>query len=209
VLMNVSAWPARGAEHLSFRYFMDLSEAVNGGVDISEITVTRNYAQGSPAISGLVPYGEGEHIYSVEVSYEGDTLYPGTNESYKREAQFRISLPQSADTSAWDPSNDWSCKDLEVGYSGQKRATNIAVYDNGVQISGAEPNKPPVLDLRERLVVRDASGRYGSGEMPPAVFNLLGRSVTVPARGRTVAAAPGLYVESLRQGEVRGTLRVW
>ena len=80
----------------------------------------------------------------MHVSYEGDTLYPGTQDSYKREAQFRIQLPNSFPATSWNPANDWSYQ--TVGASGQTavKAINMPIYDGGLQIWGAEPGEPPV-----------------------------------------------------------------
>jgi len=142
VLCNMTNEPARVCRTLSYRYFVDLSEAIAAGIPVSSITVQTNYLQGNAKLSALTPYNGSGSIYYLEVSYYNDSLFPGTQDSYKREAQFRISLPQNAAASSWNTSNDWSYK--TVGTSSPDTAVNIPVYDNEVQVWGAEPNKAPV-----------------------------------------------------------------
>ncbi len=144
VLCNKTNQPARVCTHLSYRYFVDLSEVAAAGIPISQVTVTTNYLQGKAKVGPLTPYNGSTSIYFVEVSYEGDTLFPGTQDSYKREAQFRIQLPNNSASAAWDPSNDWSYKTVAMSGQAAVKAINMPIYDNGVQIWGAEPDKPAV-----------------------------------------------------------------
>jgi hypothetical protein len=123
---------------------VDLSEAISAGISVSDITVQTNYLQGNAKVGSLTAYNGSSSIYYLEVSYVGDSLYPGTQDSYKREAQFRISLPQNAAASSWDPTNDWSYKTVATSSQTAMKAVNMPIYDNGVQIWGAEPNKPAV-----------------------------------------------------------------
>lgn len=106
--------------------------------------MTTNYLQGKAKVGPLTPYNGSTSVYYVEVSYEGDTLFPGTQDSYKREAQFRIQLPNNSASTAWDPSNDWSYKTVAMSGQAAVKAVNMPIYDDGVQIWGAEPNKPAV-----------------------------------------------------------------
>jgi hypothetical protein len=144
VLCNKTNEPARVCTKLSYRYFVDLSEAISAGISVGDVTVQTNYLQGKAKISALTPYNGSSSIYYLEVSYDGDSLYPGTQDSYKREAQFRISLPQNAAASSWDPTNDWSYKTVGASSQAAMKAVNMPIYDNGMQIWGAEPNKPAV-----------------------------------------------------------------
>ncbi|NLD92878.1 MAG: T9SS type A sorting domain-containing protein [Fibrobacter sp.] len=141
-LYNKTITPARLCTDLSYRYFVDLSEAISAGIAVDQITVKTNYIAGKAKVSGLKLY-DGS-VYYVEVSYIGDTLYPGTQDSDKREAQFRIELPSSAASTSWNPSNDWSYKIMGTSGNAAAKALNIPIYDNGVQVWGAEPNKDPV-----------------------------------------------------------------
>jgi hypothetical protein len=146
ILCNMTNEPARVCRTLSYRYFVDLSEAIAAGISVNDITVSTNYLQGNAKISALTPYNGSSSIYYLEVSYYNDSLFPSTQDSYKREAQFRISLPQNAAASSWDPSNDWSYK--TVGMSSPDTAVNMPIYDNEVQIWGAEPGKAPITSIK-------------------------------------------------------------
>jgi endoglucanase len=156
VLCNKTNQPARVCKKLSYKYFMNLSEAKTAGINVSDITVRTNYLQGKAKISPLTAYNGSSDIYFVEISYYEDSLLPGTQDSYKREAQFRIELPQNATAAAWNTANDWSYK--TVGASGQSavKAINMPIYDNGVQIWGAEPDKDPVEATRPPVTLQTA-----------------------------------------------------
>jgi hypothetical protein len=123
---------------------VDLSEAIAVGITVDQIKINTNYLQGKAKVSGLKPYNGSTSVYYVEVSYDGDSLYPGTQDSYKREVQFRIELPQTAPSTAWDTSNDWSYKIMGKNGQSAVKAMNIPIYDNGIQIWGAEPSKDPI-----------------------------------------------------------------
>jgi endoglucanase len=210
VLCNKTNTPARVCRQLSYRYFLDLSEAKAAGISVNDITVRTNYLQGKSKISTLTQYAGSQDIFFVEISYFEDSLLPGTQDSYKREAQFRIELPQNAAASSWDPSNDWSYKTVGTSSQGATKAINMPIYDNGVQIWGAEPNKPAVnavlpgvalipdksdLHIKVRgdnLVVGGASNR-------PLTVSL------VSADGRTVLSnsetnKTGISLNSVRNG---------
>ncbi len=141
ILRNQTNSPARVCTKLSYRYIVDLSEAVAAGIAVKDITLRSNYLQGKTKISGLIPYPDSKDIYYIEVSCDGDSLYPGTQDSYKREAQFRIELPQNATGAAWNPSNDWSYKFLGPSAQSAVEDVNMPIFDNGVQIWGADYNK--------------------------------------------------------------------
>lgn len=144
-LYNKTITPARLCTDLSYRYFVDLSEAISAGIAVDQITVKTNYIAGKAKVSGLKLY-DGS-VYYVEVSYIGDTLYPGTQDSDKREAQFRIELPSNAASTSWNTANDWSFKTVGSGSSSAVKALNMPIYDKGVQVWGAEPNKDPVSTI--------------------------------------------------------------
>lgn len=148
ILKNCTASPARSLSGLSYRYYLDLSEALNDGLSINEITVTKNYVQGIATVSDLIKYDKGEYIYYVEVNYSSDTLFPGTQDSYKRETQFRVSIPNNGNSINWNPSNDWSYTNIN-GNSDLVLAENIVVFLNGNQIYGALPNEEPVNKMQK------------------------------------------------------------
>ena len=128
LLNNQSGWPARMGDRLSYRYYFTLES----GVSASQITVTANYNQ------CLAPTGPTLHsgsTYFVTINCTGTKIYPGGQQHYRKEVQFRI-----ASSGAWDTSNDWSF----TGVSTTPGSTpvlvqRIPVYDNGVRIFGNEP----------------------------------------------------------------------
>jgi hypothetical protein len=194
ILCNKTNEPARVCTKLSLRYFVDLSETVSAGISVGDITVQANYLQGKAKVSALTPYNGSNSVYYVEVLYDGDSLYPGTQDSYKREAQFRISLPQTAAASSWNPGNDWSYQTVGMAGQAAMKAVNMPIYDNGVQIWGAEPNKQPVdavvspKDVLTKGNYRAAIRLHGdyldlSGIGPEATAVSL-----ISANGRTVIA---------------------
>ncbi len=155
ILRNKSYSPAKALSGLSYKYFIDLSEVINGGISLNEITVSTNYVQGNAIVTDLKIYDEINNIYYTEVSYSNDTLFPGTQDSDKREAQFRISLPPQSSPSNWDPENDWSYQDIDGGTLAY--CQNIPVFLNDKQISGELPNE----DLVDNSSNINATNHFG------------------------------------------------
>jgi len=141
-IFNNTNDPARVGRTLSYKYFVDLSEVIAAGIPVNNLVVTANYLQGSATISPLTSYKGSDSIYYVEIKYYNDSLFPGTQQTYSREAQFGISLPQNSNASVWNPSNDWSYQTL--GQTSLDTCINMPIYDNEVQIWGAEPGQAPI-----------------------------------------------------------------
>jgi hypothetical protein len=140
-LTNHSAWPARAASNLSYRYFFDITEVLNNGYTLSDITVTKNYSEVPVTVSG--PAHLSDNVYYVTVDYGGNAIFPGGQSYCARETQVRIRLPYDAPDAAWDPTNDWSYQGLTGTFA---ETTYIPVYDDGVLLYGQEPGPvmPPV-----------------------------------------------------------------
>lgn len=137
LLNNCSGWPARMGDQLSFKYFVDITEAVNAGYTAKDFKITTNYNQGA-AVSQLLPWDEANNLYYVNVDFTGTKIYPGGQSAYKKEVQFRITGP--ANTAFWDNSNDYSYTGLNGVTSGNVvKTTYIPVYDAGVKVFGDEP----------------------------------------------------------------------
>ena len=134
-VMNRSAWPARTMKNVSLRYFIDLSELYAAGKSIADVKLSTNYSQGGTA-SGILPWDEKAHIYYAEISFGDTPIYPGGQDSYKKEVQFRITA-----TPEWNPENDYSYRDIS-GTSGNalKQASHMALYENGILVYGNEPS---------------------------------------------------------------------
>jgi endoglucanase len=140
-LTNHSAWPARSANKLSYRYFFDLTETFNAGYTVNNVIVAKNYSEVPATVSG--PTHLRDNIYYVTVDYTPSAIYPGGQSESARETQVRISLPSGAPAAAWDPTNDWSYQGLTGTFA---ETPYIPVYDNGMLIHGQVPGPivPPV-----------------------------------------------------------------
>lgn len=148
---NRSAWPATVKENMSFRYFFDISEAVELGYTIENINVSVGNNEGG-ALNG--PYLWEGNIYYLEIDFTGEVIYPGGRTECEREFGFTLSGPSDA---AWNSSNDWSFQGLTSGsftfepvdYTGM--TDYIPVYDQGVLLSGQEPGPaapgPPSVSI--------------------------------------------------------------
>ena len=127
LLNNRSAWPARLSSHLSFRYFVDLSETYAAGYHVGDTFVVSNYAQGG-TVGTLQPWDEDNHIYYLEASFEGVEIGPGNN-LFAKEIQFRIGVNDGVPAVAWDPANDWSYQGLAVGHGRVALSPYLPVYE--------------------------------------------------------------------------------
>lgn len=134
IICNKTAWPARNAESLEFRYFIDLSELYSAGLSADDINISVNYSQDNISCD-LVPWNEDKHIYYASADFSGTDIYPGGQDSYKKEIQFRI----KANSGTWDPSNDFSYSDLGSNNS-MNDALHCGLYDNGELVYGSEPD---------------------------------------------------------------------
>ena len=139
LLNNRSAFPAVGSTHLSFRYFVDLSELFAAGYDQTAVVINANYVQNGTVAPALKVHDATRKIYYVDVSFEGSMVQPGTGSSYWREAQFRMSLKTGVPATAWSASNDPSFGGLGLGNASVAKTLKIPVYDNGQQIAGVLP----------------------------------------------------------------------
>jgi endoglucanase len=128
---NHTAWPARRPAKLSFRYFIDISEAVAKGFTASDYSVTFNYAPDAVLVPGLKKWAG--NIYYIEIEYNNADFYPGGQGESVRECQFRIYAPQ---TVTWNSANDFSY--TGVG-STEINTLYIPIYENGVKVYGTEP----------------------------------------------------------------------
>ena len=60
-------------------------------------------------------YDVAQKIYFVEVDFSGTLIQLGNGTSFRREAQFRMSLEPGLRAAAWNPSNDPSYSGLQLG----------------------------------------------------------------------------------------------
>jgi hypothetical protein len=128
-VINKSGWPARMGDKLKFRYYFNL----DNGAPASSVVTTFNYNQCKTTtpvavvVSGTLAY--------VEVDCTGTKIYPGGQQWWKAEVQFRMRTAGYA----WDNSNDPSYVGVgTVQGSTPVKVSGIPLYDNGVKVWGTE-----------------------------------------------------------------------
>ncbi|MGN0592228.1 MAG: glycoside hydrolase family 9 protein, partial [Ruminococcus sp.] len=150
--MNHTAWPARTIKDLSYNYYFDISELVDAGYSISDVSVRVGYDQhasdkGAISISDPIQYDG--NIYYVKLSFaDGSVVMPTGQSEHRSECQFRISIPDNIQ-GVWDTSNDYSFQGLtQGGEDAMVDTPYITMYDGdtliwGIEPDGTEPEKKP------------------------------------------------------------------
>ncbi|MFN8074448.1 MAG: glycoside hydrolase family 9 protein [Kineosporiaceae bacterium] len=131
--------PPALVDDLSARYYVDLTELVAAGQTVDDV-VTEVYYDEAKTISGQdatisrpIKYGTTGNLYYVEVSWKGIDFWG------KREFQFGLISKQDKDfLDHWNPTNDYSRKDLPTGALGD--TPRVTTYRNGVLVDGTEPD---------------------------------------------------------------------
>jgi len=155
--MNHTAWPTRVAKDIEFRYFFDVSEVIDNGLSIDDITVegkSQQYTAGEPGYATVTgPYKyEGDpsgNTYYASIKFEdGRAIQPTGQSEHRDEVQFRVSIPDAVDgkstAGAWDTSNDWSYTEGLQKADNLKKADalndHITMYVDGELVWGIEPD---------------------------------------------------------------------
>ncbi len=137
MVYNKTSTPARVTDNLKLCYFFDISEIAAAGGSASDLVVSANYMQGGSA-SDVMCWNEEKNIYYVAIDFSGTNIYPGSQESYKKEVQFRIRNTGGI----WDNSNDPSFMDVaSVSKGTLTKAYNLALYEGSSLVFGTEPNE--------------------------------------------------------------------
>lgn len=150
--MNHTAWPARVAKDISYRYYFDISELLDAGLSADDVKVegkSQQYSagdQGYATVSG--PYQYDGNIYYAEVKFEdGRAIQPTGQSEHRDEVQFRVSIPDAIDgkstKGAWDPSNDWSYEGVTKSdslKSSKSLNKHFTMYVDGKLVWGEEPD---------------------------------------------------------------------
>lgn len=151
---NHSAWPARIEDNMSYRYYMDLSEVINAGYQPTDIVMRVDRDQ-AKMYDGYTPVqiSEVQHyqdnIYYIEVTYaDGRVAMPISEGQHQCELMLALVFPDYQ--SGWDATNDYSNEDLLKTPEEYVISDKIPVYQNGVLISGVEPDgtaatQPPAV----------------------------------------------------------------
>ncbi len=129
IVYNKTAWPAREGKNLKLRYFVDLSEC-----DFSAISINVNYSKDGAGCT-LVPWDESKNIYCAEVDFGNTLIYPGGQDAYRSEVQFRMTS-----SGAWNPNNDYSYTGLPSGQGTVASVSTIALYDGDTLVWGSQPD---------------------------------------------------------------------
>ena len=154
--MNHTAWPARVAKDVEYRYFFDVSEVLENGLSIDDIKVegkSQQYesGQGHATVTGPHKY-EGDptgNTYYASIKFDdGRAIQPTGQSEHRDEVQFRISIPDAIDgkstAGAWDTSNDWSYLGGLDKASDLKKADSLnehmPMYVDGEIAWGEEPD---------------------------------------------------------------------
>ncbi len=153
-ITNHSAWPARVQDNISFKYFMDLSEAKAMGLDPTQVVVRCDRDQSAmysgkgvkPAEISEIKHYDGD-IYYVEVNLpDGRAVLPVSEGMQQCEILLAFVLPDYKD--GWDGSNDFSNKEI-LNAKGTEDAEGkvtgivtkyVPVYVNGKLYYGMEPD---------------------------------------------------------------------
>ena len=138
--MNHSAWPARVIKDLSYNYYFDITELIEGELSIADAKETIQSDQhakdeGKASISEPIQYKD--NIYYVKISYgDGRVIMPSGQSEYRGEVQFRLSIPDNSGVE-WDPSNDYSFQNLDKAMA---VTPYITMYDGDKLIWCIEPD---------------------------------------------------------------------
>lgn len=155
--MNHTAWPARVAKDIEYRYYFDVSEVLAAGLSVDDITVKSNSQQyqegqqGYATVSGPYKYegdSTGNTYYALIKFEDGRAIMPTGQSEHRDEVQFRISIPDAVNgqstKGAWDPTNDYSYEGVEDApnelTSPDALNEHITMYVDGVLVWGTEPD---------------------------------------------------------------------
>ena len=185
-IYNKTAWPARAAEDLEFRYFIDLSEVYEAGGDVSGINVTANYMQ-SGRVDGIKVWNEENHIYYLSVVFDDGNLRPAGQSQYKSEIQVRMTSPNSA----WDNSNDYS----------YNNASGVVLLEKGEVVFGVLPDEEG-----------QGSGTLSGGSVPTQSPSSSSQTQTSSSGGSASAGDLSIKMNyndnSLNANAIAGTLDI-
>jgi hypothetical protein len=98
-----------------------------------------NFVENGRLVPTLQAYDLARKIYFVEVDFSGTLIQPGTGISFRREAQFRMSLKPGLSTAAWNLSNNPSYSGLQVGGANLLKSDKTLVSENKMFLSGKNP----------------------------------------------------------------------
>ena len=160
LIYNKTAFPARNTDDLKLCYFFDISEIIDAGGSAADLTVSTNYTQGGSA-SDVLCWNKEKNLYYVAIDFTGTNIYPGGQDTYKKEVQFRIRNNKGI----WDNYNDPSFIDVgQVSSGTMTRANNMALYEGTVLAFGTEPNDKNTGDAIKDIKPAQNTGGSGNND---------------------------------------------
>ncbi|MCR4795999.1 MAG: glycoside hydrolase family 9 protein [Ruminococcus sp.] len=192
--MNHTAWPARVAKDVEYRYFFDVSEVIENGLSVDDIKVegkSQQYKegeQGYATVSGPYKYEKdttGNTYYALIKFEDGRAIQPTGQSEHRDEVQFRISIPDAIDgkstAGAWDATNDWSYLGGLAKASDLKKADSLnehmPMYVNGELVWGEEPDGT-------KFVAKPCT-KKSNGSTPTTTTTTTGKTTTTTTTATT------------------------
>ncbi|WP_106791961.1 glycoside hydrolase family 9 protein [Aquimarina sp. Aq78] len=149
-IKNATVHPPRMIDDIKVRYFFNISELIEQGQSIEDVSVEIYYDQsgfeGKPTkVSEILAWDMAKGIYYVEFDWASNYFYGS------RSIQFALISRQDDNwTSHWDPSNDYSRQ--EINSDSYLKTTYMPVYVNDKLFFGTEPdegnNNSPVAKIK-------------------------------------------------------------
>ena len=197
-IKNTSGWPARDLNKATMRYFFTL----DAGVTPSMITVSSAYTQ-CGSVTGPTQWSGS--IYYVTIDCNGFHIYPGGQEEYRREIQFRV-----ASSGAWDTTNDWSYTGVAAAGTTPVQVNNIVLYDNGVKVWGNEPSTSSITSTPVNTATRTSTPTMTNTPLPNTLTPTRTNSPTTgpsltPTRTFTPGAVTSTPTRTSTPGAVTNT----
>lgn len=127
-LYNIVTAPPQYEKGLSCKFFVDLSEFAEEGINPAKFTTKVYYSPAGAKISGIQPYDKEKNIYYVEITFPDSPLYARTY------VQFCV---YNYESKLWNSKNDLSTAGLTDVYA---KVENIPIYKNGVKVYGNDPS---------------------------------------------------------------------
>lgn len=139
VTFFVKSTARKGSKNVSVRYYFDSTGMTS--LDPNSIEMRQLYDQVSAetdyAAELTGPHLYKDKVYYIEISWPGYVI-AGSNKKYQ------FALGTYAWQNYWDPSDDWSHKELSVeedNWTGTPVKTDyICIYDDGILVGGIEPD---------------------------------------------------------------------
>ncbi|MBE6050514.1 MAG: glycoside hydrolase [Clostridium sp.] len=147
---NETSCPPVKQSALKARYYFNISEMLEAGQSIDDLSVQVMYDQGKSVdnietkVNGPFEWDKENGIYYVELDWTGNNFHGS------REIQVALVGAQDSNYKVhWEPLNDWSREGLDK--EAEVDTTHIPVYLNDEKVYGEEAKKSATISLDEPL----------------------------------------------------------